>query len=249
MKGPPTNVASEHVDQCILRLDNISMYYGAIQALRNVSLQVNRSEIVTLIGANGAGKTSLISTICGAIRPRTGQVIFKDEDITHKPTHLIMRSGISISPEGRRIFPALTILENLQMGGFFLDAVQIEQGLEQAFQLFPILKERAYQSAGTLSGGEQQMLAIGRALMDKPELLLLDEPSLGLAPLIIAQIFEIISMIRARGVTVLLIEQNANRALKIADRGYVIENGKIILQDTGHNLLGNDAVKKAYLGG
>ncbi len=233
----------------MLVLDQIHTYYGAIQALKGVSLTVQQGEIVTLIGANGAGKTTLLMSICGNPHPSSGKILFKGQDISHAPTHQIMRSGLSISPEGRRIFSQLTVLENLEMGGFFLDAQTIEQGVAHAFELFPILKERAGQRAGTLSGGEQQMLAIGRALMDKPELLLLDEPSLGLAPLIIAQIFEIIEDIREQGVTVLLIEQNANRALKIADRGYVIENGHIVLSDTGDNLLHNEEVKRAYLGG
>lgn len=244
----PDNI-SDDTSGNMLTLTDIHMFYGAIEALKGVSLSVNKGEIVTLVGANGAGKTSLLATICGLVPPKSGTILFNGKDITQQATHITMRSGISISPEGRRIFPDLTILENLEMGGFFLDQLEAESGVDQAYQLFPILKQRAYQRAGTLSGGEQQMLAIGRALMDQPQLLLLDEPSLGLAPLIIAQIFEIIDMIRDRGVTILLIEQNANRALKIADRGYVIENGKIILQDTGMNLLNNIEVKKAYLGG
>ncbi len=232
----------------MLVIDNIHSYYGAIHALKGVSLHVNQGEIVTLIGANGAGKTTLLMSICGNPRIRQGTIQFKAREISHLSTHEIMRQGIAISPEGRRIFPALSVLENLQMGGFFLPEENVHEGVEEAFTLFPILKERANQRAGTLSGGEQQMLAIGRALMSRPELLLLDEPSLGLAPLIIAQIFDIIQMIHQRGVTVLLIEQNANRALQIAHRGYVIENGVIVLNDSGENLLGNEAVKKAYLG-
>lgn len=232
----------------MLQLKDISTHYGAICAVNHVSLHVNQGEIVTLIGSNGAGKTSLLMTLCGNPRASSGQVLFEGEDITHTPSHLIMRKGIAISPEGRRIFPALTVVENLQMGGFFQSKEAIEECITQAFTLFPRLKDRALQRAGTMSGGEQQMLAIGRALMSKPRLLLLDEPTLGLAPLIIAQIFEIIQAIRAQGVTVFLVEQNANRALSIADRGYVLETGRMVLEDTGANLLTNDAVRKAYLG-
>lgn len=233
----------------MLSLDGISTHYGSICAVNDVSLHVNQGEIVSLIGSNGAGKTSLLMTVCGNPRATQGRICFEGADITSLPTHTIMQRGIAISPEGRRIFPNLTVLENLQMGGFFQNRSAIEQGLEHVFQLFPRLKERAHQRAGTMSGGEQQMLAIGRALMSKPRLLLMDEPTLGLAPLIIAQIFDIIQTIRAEGVTVFLVEQNANKALQIADRGYVLETGKLVLEDTGANLLKNDAVRKAYLGG
>lgn len=232
----------------MLKLQNIDTFYGAIQALNNVSVEVNEGEIVTLIGANGAGKTTLLMTVCGSPRARSGTVTFKGQDITHEPTHLIMQKGIAISPEGRRVFPDLTVTENLQMGGFFLKKHEIEEGLDRVYELFPRLRERATQRAGTMSGGEQQMLAIGRALMTRPTLLLLDEPTLGLAPLIIAQIFEIIQTIREQGVTVFLVEQNANKALQVADRGYVLETGKVVLADTGPNLLSNDEVRKAYLG-
>jgi len=232
-----------------LQVDSISTHYGAICAVNQVSLHVNPGEIVSLIGSNGAGKTSLLMTVCGNPRASGGSIRFEGEDITHQPSHLIMRKGIAISPEGRRVFPQLTVTENLQMGGFFLGKSEIEAGIEHVFELFPRLRDRASQRAGTMSGGEQQMLAIGRALMSKPRLLLLDEPTLGLAPLIIAQIFEIIQTIRGEGVTVFLVEQNANRALQIADRGYVLENGRLVLEDTGANLLKNDAVRKAYLGG
>ena len=234
--------------QAMLELKGISTHYGAICAVNNVSLHVNQGEIVSLIGSNGAGKTSLLMTLCGNPRASSGQVLYEGEDITNAPSHLIMRKGIAISPEGRRIFPALTVVENLQMGGFFQSKDAITEGMEYAFKLFPRLKDRANQRAGTMSGGEQQMLAIGRALMSKPRLLLLDEPTLGLAPLIIAQIFEIIQAIRAEGVTVFLVEQNANRALQIADRGYVLENGRVVLEDTGAALLTNADVRKAYLG-
>ena len=232
----------------MLKLENVSAHYGAIQALHNVSIEVNEGEIVTLIGANGAGKTTLLKTVCGNPRASSGKITLFGKDITHDETHLIMRNSIAISPEGRRVFPALTVLENLKMGGFFLNTQETEEGIEHAFKLFPRLKERANQRAGTMSGGEQQMLAIGRALMSRPKLLLLDEPTLGLAPLIIAQIFEIIQTIRAEGVTVFLVEQNANKALQVADRGYVLETGKVVLHDTGANLLVNDDVRKAYLG-
>ena len=234
--------------QAMLELKGISTHYGAICAVNNVSLHVNQGEIVSLIGSNGAGNTSLLMTLCGNPRASSGQVLYEGEDITNAPSHLIIRKGIAISPEGRRIFPALTVVENLQMGGFFQSKDAIAEGMEYAFKLFPRLKDRANQRAGTMSGGEQQMLAIGRALMSKPRLLLLDEPTLGLAPLIIAQIFEIIQAIRAQGVTVFLVEQNANRALSIADRGYVLETGRLVLEDTGANLLINPEVRKAYLG-
>lgn len=232
----------------MLKLENVSTFYGAIQALDNVSVEVNEGEIVTLIGANGAGKTTLLMTACGSPRAKTGTISFLGKDITQLPTHEIMRSGIAISPEGRRVFPDLTVAENLMMGGFFADKHAMQEGLAHVYTLFPRLKERANQRAGTMSGGEQQMLAIGRALMSKPRLLLLDEPTLGLAPLIIAQIFEIIRTIRAEGVTVFLVEQNANKALGVADRGYVLENGRVVLADTGPNLLANADVRKAYLG-
>ena len=232
----------------MLQLENISTHYGAICAVDSVSLHVNQGEIVSLIGSNGAGKTSLLMTVCGNPRASSGRISFEGEDITQLPSHHIMRKGIAVSPEGRRIFSDLTVTDNLKMGGFFLDKPQIEAGIEHVFGLFPRLRERAHQRAGTMSGGEQQMLAIGRALMSKPRLLLLDEPTLGLAPLIIAQIFEIIQTIRTAGVTVFLVEQNANRALQIADRGYVLETGKVVLEDTGANLLTNPEVRKAYLG-
>ena len=236
------------MSQPMLKLEQVSTHYGAICAVNQVSLHVNQGEIVTLIGSNGAGKTSLLMTVCGTPRASGGRIAFEGEDITQMSTHHIMRRGIAISPEGRRVFKDLTVTENLQMGAFFLNKAEIADGIEHVFKLFPRLKERATQRSGTMSGGEQQMLAIGRALMSKPRLLLLDEPTLGLAPLIIAQIFEIIQTIRAEGVTVFLVEQNANRALQIADRGYVLETGSVVLEDTGANLLTNDEVRKAYLG-
>ncbi len=232
----------------MLQFEQVHTHYGAIEALHGVSLEVKPGEIVTLIGCNGAGKTTTLMTLCGKPRASSGKILFEGRDITQCATHEIMRMGIAISPEGRRAFPSLTVLENLQMGGFFASKAEIEAGTEHVFSLFPRLKERIDQRAGTMSGGEQQMLSIGRALMSKPRLLLLDEPTLGLAPLIIAQIFEIIRTIREQGVTVFLVEQNANKALHVADRGYVLENGRVVLTDTGANLLTNDAVRKAYLG-
>lgn len=233
----------------MLELTEVNTYYGAIQALNHVSVTVNQGEIVTLIGANGAGKTTLLMTVCGSPQASSGSICFEGQDITAMSTHQIMRNGIALSPEGRRVFPDLTVSENLKMGGFFLSKHQMQAAEHHVYELFPRLKERAFQRAGTMSGGEQQMLAIGRALMTKPRLLLLDEPTLGLAPLVITQIFEIIQTIRDEGVTVFLVEQNANKALQIADRAYVLENGCVVLEDTGANLLSNDDVRKAYLGG
>jgi branched-chain amino acid transport system ATP-binding protein len=232
----------------MLRLEQVHTHYGAVEALAGVSIEVNRGEIVTLIGSNGAGKTTLMMTVCGTPSASKGRVLFEERDITHLPTHEIMRLGLAISPEGRRVFPGLTVIENLKMGGFFADRDAIEASTAHVFQLFPRLKERAAQRAGTMSGGEQQMLAIGRALMSRPKLLLLDEPSLGLAPLIITQIFEIIQAIRAEGVSVFLVEQNAHKALALADRGYVLENGRIVLSGKGQELLHDSEVRKAYLG-
>lgn len=232
----------------MLQIENVSTSYGAIQALDNVSIAINKGEIVTLIGANGAGKTTTLMTVCGNPRASAGRIAFEGQDITAWPTHRIMRSGIAISPEGRRVFTDLSVTENLLMGAFFLGKEDTEAGIEHVFKLFPRLRERASQRAGTMSGGEQQMLAIGRALMTRPRLLLLDEPTLGLAPLIIAQIFDIIRTIRDEGVTIFLVEQNANQALHVADRGYVLENGRVVLEDSGDNLLHNDEVRHAYLG-
>lgn len=232
----------------MLKIENVHTHYGAIEALHDVSVHVEKGEIVTLIGANGAGKTTLLMTVCGNPRATRGNIYFNDENIVNEPTSRIMRRGIGISPEGRRVFPDLTVLENLKMGGFFLNRQDIEAGVEHVYELFPRLRERSGQRAGTMSGGEQQMLAIGRALMSRPSLLLMDEPTLGLAPLIIAQIFEIIQTIRDEGVTVFLVEQNAHKALQVADRGYVLETGSVVMADTGVNLLSNDDVRKAYLG-
>jgi len=210
---------------------------------------VNKGEIVSLIGANGAGKTTLLMTVCGNPRASSGRVILQGRDITQDPTSNIMRSGISIVPEGRRVFAGLTVEENLHMGGFFNTKPEIRKSQDHVYELFPRLKEREHQRAGTMSGGEQQMLAIGRALMSKPSMIILDEPSLGLAPLVIKQIFEIIGQLREEGITVFLVEQNAHQALKLADRGYVLDTGRIRLHDTGKNLLKNPEVQNAYLGG
>ena len=248
MQTSPQNTTGAATTPPMLRLEGVDTFYGPIQALHDVSLEVRQGEIVTLIGSNGAGKTTLLMSVCGNPRVRAGHILFEGRDIGGQDTHQIMRDGIAISPEGRRVFADMSVEENLQMGGFFLDRHQIAEGIEHVYTLFPRLRERAHQRAGTMSGGEQQMLAIGRALMSKPRLLLLDEPTLGLAPLIIAQIFEIIQAIRNEGVTVFLVEQNANRALQLADRGYVLENGHIVLEDTGANLLANDEIRKAYLG-
>jgi branched-chain amino acid transport system ATP-binding protein len=233
----------------MLEFKNVSTYYGKIQALHDVSLHINQGEIVTLIGANGAGKTTLLMTLCGDPKPQSGQVLFEGQDITQWHTAKIMRGDIAIVPEGRRIFSRLTVEENLYMGAFFVDKAEQETLLAEVYELFPRLKERVHQRAGTMSGGEQQMLAIGRALMSKPRLLLLDEPSLGLAPIIIQQIFEIIERLRDRGMTIFLVEQNANQALKLADRGYVLETGRVVLEGTGAELLADPAVRQAYLGG
>jgi len=233
----------------MLRIENVNTHYGQIQALHDVSVDVKQGEIVTLIGANGAGKTTLMMTICGDPQASSGRVLFDGDEITGVPTAQIMRRGLAIVPEGRRVFSGLTVQENLHMGAYFTSKAQYEESLAHVLELFPRLEERFSQRAGTMSGGEQQMLAIGRAMMSRPRMILLDEPSLGLAPIIIQQIFEIIQKLRDEGVTIFLVEQNANQALRIADRGYVLENGRVVLQDTGDNLLSNDEVRNAYLGG
>jgi branched-chain amino acid transport system ATP-binding protein len=233
----------------LLEIRDVSTFYGAIEALKGVSIAVAPGEIVTLIGANGAGKSTLLMTICGDPRARTGRVIFDGQDITERPTYHIMRGGIAQSPEGRRVFPRMSVYENLLMGAQS-QGIDAGPGLEQAFALFPRLKEREAQRAGTLSGGEQQMLAIARALMSRPRLLLLDEPSLGLAPLVSRQIFQAIRKLNAEtGLTVLLVEQNANQALRLAHRGYVLVTGRITMSGTGRELLARPEVRDAYLGG
>jgi branched-chain amino acid transport system ATP-binding protein len=233
----------------MLSLENVSAHYGKIQALHSVSLHINQGEIVTLIGANGAGKTTILGTLCGEPRATQGRVVFDGKDITDWQTARIMREAIAIVPEGRRVFSRMTVDENLAMGGFFADRQQYQSRIRRVYELFPRLYERRVQRAGTMSGGEQQMLAIGRALMSQPRLLLLDEPSLGLAPIIIQQIFDTIEQLRQEGMTIFLVEQNANQALKLADRGYVLENGHVVLSDSGEALLANEAVRSAYLGG
>ncbi len=234
----------------LLDIAGVHTFYGHIEALRGVNLSVAKGEIVTLIGANGAGKSTLLMTICGTPQARAGTITFDGEDITRKPTFEIMRKGIAQSPEGRRIFPRMTVLENLQMGAVTGDPANFDADLEKVLALFPILRQRQGQRGGTLSGGEQQMLAIARALMSRPRLLLLDEPSLGLAPLIVKQIFEVIRTINQQeGVTVFLVEQNAFHALRLAHRGYVMVNGQITLSGPGRELLANPEVRAAYLEG
>jgi len=234
----------------MLKIKNVNTYYGNIQALKNISMDFQEGEIITLIGANGAGKSTTLMTLCGVIPAASGTIEFQGQDITGMPADRIAALGISQVPEGRRIFPYLTVMENLDMGTFLRkDKRQIKNDLENVFELFPILADRKNQQGGTLSGGEQQMLAISRAIMTKPRLLLLDEPSLGLAPIITKRIFNIIKKINHEyKTTIFLVEQNANLALKVADRGYVMETGTITMTDTGENLLANEAVKKAYLG-
>ena len=237
-------------DDILLSARDIHTYYGKIIALRGVDIEVRRGEIMTMIGANGAGKSTLMMTICGSPHPRQGQILYDGRDITAMPTHEIMRLGIAQSPEGRRIFRAMTVLENLQMGASLVDPKHFDGDLDKVFHLFPRLKERIGQRGGTLSGGEQQMLAIGRALMSRPTLLLLDEPSLGLAPLIVRQIFDAIRELnRTEGLTVFLVEQNAYHALKLAHRAYVLVNGKVTMSGTGAELLGREDVRAAYLEG
>ncbi|SJZ52762.1 branched-chain amino acid transport system ATP-binding protein [Enhydrobacter aerosaccus] len=236
--------------QPILEVRDVATFYGAIQALHGVDLDVAKGEIVTLIGANGAGKSTLLMTICGSPRARSGSIKLDGEEIGHLPTHQIVRRGVAQVPEGRRIFPRMSVFENLQMGATISDPAHFQQDIDRVFAMFPRLAERREQRGGTLSGGEQQMLAIGRALMSRPRLLLLDEPSLGLAPLIVQQIFDAIGRIaREEGVTIFLVEQNAYHALRLATRGYVLVNGRVRLSGTGRELLANADVRSAYLEG
>ena len=236
--------------ETLLSVRGVETFYGKIQALRGVDIEVHRGEIVTLIGANGAGKSTLMMTICGNPQARSGQIVYNGQDITNLPTHDIMSMSIAQSPEGRRIFPRMTVIENLQMGAILEDEANFEDDLRKVFTLFPRLKERRGQRGGTLSGGEQQMLAIGRALMSRPKLLLLDEPSLGLAPLVVKQIFEAIRELNTNeGLTVFLVEQNAFHALRLAHRGYVMVNGSITMSGTGRELLAREEVRSAYLEG
>jgi len=233
----------------MLKVNDINVYYGSIHAVKGISFEVNRGEIVTLIGANGAGKSTILNTVSGLLKSKTGSVTFLDKTISEIVPHKIVTAGLAQVPEGRRVFLNMTVEENLEMGAFTRKASEIGDSMENVYARFPRLKERRKQISGTLSGGEQQMLAMGRAIMSKPELLMLDEPSMGLAPLLVEQIFEIIKELNDAGTTILLVEQNAQMALSIADRGYVLETGKIVLSADAHDLLNNDAVQKAYLGG
>jgi branched-chain amino acid transport system ATP-binding protein len=236
----------------LLEVEGLSVHYGEIEAVRGVSLYADAGEIVTVIGANGAGKTTSLSAMSGLLKPSTGRIAFDGQEITRLPPHRRVELGVAHVPEGRHVFAAMTVAENLEMGAFLRShrrSAEYKKSLDGVLELFPVLAERASQVAGTLSGGEQQMLAIGRALMAEPRLLLIDEPSLGLAPLVVKQIFEAFGEIRARGVTFLLVEQNAHQALKIADRAYVLETGEIVRSDTTENLLGDESIARAYLGG
>jgi len=232
----------------MLKVNDINVYYGKIHALKGISLEVKQGEIVALIGANGAGKSTTLKTISGMLHAKTGSISFLDEDISHAESHKLVAKGLAHVPEGRRCFLQMTVLENLEMGAY-TDPSNIKAGIEDVFERFPRLKHRKNQIAGTLSGGEQQMLAMGRALMSRPKLMMLDEPSMGLAPILVEQIFGIIKELNAAGTTVLLVEQNAGMALEIADRAYVLESGRLVLSGTGKELLGSDEIKKAYLGG
>jgi branched-chain amino acid transport system ATP-binding protein len=247
--GTPTPVGAPRGEP-LLRAHDIHAYYGHIHALQGITLEVFPGEIVTLLGANGAGKTTTLRTISGLMHPRSGKITFDGADITVVPAHRLVRSGVGHAPEGRRIFGRMTVLENLQMGAYTRnDKNELETDFERVFALFPRLRERSSQAGGTLSGGEQQMLAIGRALMTRPKLLLLDEPSMGLSPILVEQIFDVIRDIHAQGTTVLVVEQNALMALGIAHRGYILQTGRIVLADTAANLRQNPEVQKAYLGG
>ena len=233
----------------MLNVNDINVYYGAIHAIKGVSFQVNDGEVVTLIGANGAGKSTTLNTVCGLLHSRTGSVEFLGQDLAGIPAHKLVERGLAHVPEGRRIFQHMTVEENLEMGAYTQPRSSVDPNLERVFEQFPRLKERRKQIAGTLSGGEQQMLAMGRGLMSSPKLLMLDEPSMGLAPILVEQIFDIIKRLHQAGTTILLVEQNARMALSVADRGYVLETGKIVATGTGDELLHDEAVKKAYLGG
>jgi branched-chain amino acid transport system ATP-binding protein len=234
--------------EVVLELRGVHTYYGKIHALQGIDLEVREGEIVTLIGSNGAGKTTTLKTISGLLHPRTGSVSFRGKDVSKTPPHELVREGIAQAPEGRRIFSRLTVIENLQMGGYTRTRAEIAENLDHVFGLFPRLKERVRQRGGTLSGGEQQMLAIGRALMTRPKVLLLDEPSLGLAPILIQLVFETIKEINAAGTTILLVEQNALQALNVAHRGYVLQTGNVVLTGAASALIEDETVRKAYLG-
>lgn len=250
MTGNQSSPGMSGVDsRAVLALDRLQAFYGNIQALKGISLVVYPGEIVTLIGSNGAGKTTTLKTISGIVRPRAGHIYLKGERLDGKPPEAIVKLGISQSPEGRKIFPRMSVMENLEMGAFQrTDKAEIAVDVEMVFSLFPRLRERIKQRAGTMSGGEQQMLAMGRALMARPKVLLLDEPSMGLSPILVEQIFQIVRDINKQGTTILLVEQNALAALSIANRGYVLQTGSIVLEDTGQNLLNNENVRRTYLG-
>jgi branched-chain amino acid transport system ATP-binding protein len=233
----------------VLNVDDIHVFYGNIEALKGVSLQIFAGEIVTLIGANGAGKSTTLNAISGLLRPRSGKITYAGRDLTSVPPYEVVKLGLSQSPEGRRIFPRMSIKENLEMGAFSRPRANLSDDFARVYDLFPILQERSSQAGGTLSGGEQQMLAMGRALMARPKLMMLDEPSMGLAPIMVEKIFDVIKEINAQGTTILLVEQNANVALEISDRGYVLETGKVTLTDSAAELLTNPSVQEAYLGG
>jgi branched-chain amino acid transport system ATP-binding protein len=241
--------AAAAVGELLLDVDGIQVYYGNIHALKGVSLRINRGEIVTLIGANGAGKSTTLNAISGLLRPRTGKILYDGRELTSAPPYEVVKLGLSQAPEGRRIFPRMTVKENLEMGAFSRTRQDLKPDFERVYDLFPVLKERQSQPGGTLSGGEQQMLAMGRALMARPKLLMLDEPSMGLAPMLVERIFAIIKEINGQGTTILLVEQNANVALEISTRGYVLETGQVVLSDTSQALLQNPRVREAYLGG
>ena len=232
----------------LLRVENLHVHYGSIHAIKDISFEVNEGEIVTLIGANGAGKSTALNTVAGLMRATSGGITFEDGDITGTPAHKILEKGMALCPEGRRIFLEMSVQENLEMGGFTRPSSEIADSIEGVYDRFPRLKERYKQRAGTLSGGEQQMLAVGRALMSRPKVMMMDEPSLGLAPLVVREIFRIIEEVNKKGVTILLIEQNANMALKTADMGYVMETGRVTMSGPGQELLANESVKAAYLG-
>ena len=232
----------------MLRVNDLHVYYGGIHALKGVDLKVEAGQIVTLIGANGAGKSTTLRAIVGLVRPRSGSILFNDEELVKKTTHEIIRRGMGVSPEGRHVFPNLTVLENLELGAYHQTPQEYQEQFEWVCSLFPRLRERQKQLAGTLSGGEQQMVALGRALMSRPKLVLLDEPSLGLAPLVVEEVFRTIQTINEQGATILLVEQNAMAALNVADYAYVLETGRVILEGSGRKLLQDERVRKAYLG-
>ena len=233
----------------MLKVENLNVYYGTIHALKGISFDVNEGEIVTLIGANGAGKSTTLNTICGLLHSRTGSITFEGRSIMHRSAHMIVSDGIAHCPEGRHVFAKMTVEDNLEMGGFTRPRSEISDSIAAVYKSFPRLEERRTQLAGTLSGGEQQMLAMGRAMMSKPRLLMLDEPSMGLAPILVEQIFDMIKELHKQGTTILLVEQNAQMALSVADRGYVLETGRISLSGTGAELAASEDVRKAYLGG